>query len=394
FYWRCELLAPIILLLAPVVALDVWSRRREIENLYRRRDEESPAFGDLTIENLRAHGRDPRYRKSTYSSAFGHLLVIVIIPYLLTLRGGCIRPYRVPLGSGKPTVAVMKVIQKKKKKKRKKYILSENSPIIYPIPDLDESELVEEVQEATKLTYVADTTAAHGAMGTGGGNQAGWAVGFGDGEIRFIRLEYNGKEWDDGMEASEGADANFLASFKKLSGLRGDQVARTGESHPIGHLRQYPKGQAPPFVYMTGEDRISLSRSDVQTLREYIKDGGMIFGDAGGPRWDSQFRGMANSLLPGCPLRPIADDDPIFQIPFTFPNGPPPLWFHGGTQTMGVKYRGRWAVFYFPGDMNDAWKTGHSGLDPVLAEAATHLGVNVVYYATTHYLELTRKYRK
>ena len=85
-------------------------------------------------------------------------------------------------------------------------------------------------------------------------------------------------------------------------------------------------------------------------------------------------------------MRPISDDDPIFQIPFTFPNGPPPLWFHGGKQTMGVKYKGRWAVFYFPGDLNDAWKTGHSGIDPTLAEAAVHLGVNIVYYATTRYL--------
>jgi hypothetical protein len=61
---------------------------------------------------------------------------------------------------------------------------------------------------------------------------------------------------------------------------------------------------------------------------------------------------------------------------------------------MGIKYRNRWAVFYFPGDMNDAWKTGHSGIDPVLAEAAVQLGVNVVYYAVTRYLENTREYRK
>ena len=61
---------------------------------------------------------------------------------------------------------------------------------------------------------------------------------------------------------------------------------------------------------------------------------------------------------------------------------------------MGVKYKGRWAVCYFSVELNDDWKTGHSGIDPVLAEAAMHLGVNVVYYATTRYLEATRKYRK
>jgi hypothetical protein len=394
FYWRTLWLAPAACFVVLTMVLHTLSWRRSTVNWYYRRKENSPTVGDRVVENVRTHGSDPRFRKSAYGSAVLHLLVIVVIPYLLTLRG-CIRPVRAPLGSGKPTVAMMKVIQpKKKQKKRKKYILSQDSPIIFEAPDLDESELVTDVEQATQLTYVADTSAVHGPMGTGGGNQAGWADGFGDGEIRFIRLEYNGSEWDDGMEPEEGADANFLAEFKRLSGLRGDQVSRYGESHPISHLRKYPKGQAPQFVYMTGSGRIHLSQSDLQTLRDYIREGGMIFGDAGDRHFDGPFRGFANSLFPGNPLRPIADDDPIFQIPFTFPNGPPPLWFHGGKQTMGIKYRGRWVVFYFPGDLNDAWKTGHSGLDPVLAEAAVHVGVNVVYYAVTHYLEETRKYRK
>ena len=144
--------------------------------------------------------------------------------------------------------------------------------------------------------------------------------GFGDGEIRFIRLEYNGPDWDDGMDASEGADANFLAAFKRLSGLSSNQVARNGESHPISHLTKYPKGQAPPFVYMTGSRHIRLSAAERKTLREYIKGGGMIFADAGSSHWDREFRSQANSLLPGHRLTYIADDDPIFQIPFGFPN--------------------------------------------------------------------------
>jgi len=61
---------------------------------------------------------------------------------------------------------------------------------------------------------------------------------------------------------------------------------------------------------------------------------------------------------------------------------------------MGMKHKGRWIIFYHPGDLNDAWKTGHSGLRPELAKAAYQLGVNLIYYAFTHYLEETRKYRK
>ena len=65
---------------------------------------------------------------------------------------------------------------------------------------------------------------------------------------------------------------------------------------------------------------------------------------------------------------------------------------------MGVKAkvngRERWVVFYHPGDINDAWKTGNSGLDPDTADGAFRMGVNIIYYAFTHYLEDTRKYRK
>jgi len=392
FAWRCTWLAPAVFLLLIIVVLHVLSWRRAALNAYSGTHDEEPAGGDRVVENVRTHGRDPAFRKSVYGSVIAHLLVIVIIPFLLTLRTGCIRPYRVPLGSGKPAVAMMKVVKPKKKKKRKKYILSKDSPIIFDVPDLDDSKLVEEIEEATQLTYVADTNAAHGAMGTGGGNKPGWADGFADGEVRFIRLEYDGPDWDDGMEPSEAADINFLAEFKRLAG--GINTARHGESHPISHLRQYPKGEAPPFVYMTGSGKIHLNRSDIEVLREYCRGGGMLFADAGSGTWDRNFRQLVQAVFPGKPLIPIADDDPIFQIPFTFPNGPPPLWFHGGKQTMGVKYKGRWAVFYFPGDLNDAWKTGNSGIDPVLAEAAYHLGTNVVYYSFTRYLEETRKYRK
>jgi hypothetical protein len=51
-------------------------------------------------------------------------------------------------------------------------------------------------------------------------------------------------------------------------------------------------------------------------------------------------------------------------------------------------------VFYHPGDVNDAWKTGHSGMDPEIADRAFQMGINVMYYSITKYLQLTKKYRK
>ncbi len=213
-----------------------------------------------------------------------------------------------------------------------------------------------------------------------------------EGEVRFIRLEYDGKGWDDGMGATK-ADVNFLKEFGKLSGPL-VKVAGKSESHPISHLRLYPKGQAPPFVYMTGKEKIGVSEEDLKILREHLQGGGLLFADCGSPQWDKSFRAFAKTLFPENALRVVPNDDPIFRIPFTFRDGAPPLWHHGGKKAMGVKLKGRWCVFYFPGDLNDAWKTGHSGIDPELAQSAYHLGMNIVYYSFTHYLRETRKYRK
>jgi hypothetical protein len=193
------------------------------------------------------------------------------------------------------------------------------------------------------------------------------------------------------MDPSQGADQNFLAEFQRLTGFN---VAKEGEAHRMRLLKKYPKGYAPPFVYLTGSGRISASGSDMEALREYLLDGGMLFADAGSQGFDSSFRSFIRQVMPAYPLLNIADDDPLFLMPYTFPHGAPPLWHHGGKRALGIKYKNRWIVFYHPGDVNDAWKHGHSGIGRTKAEGAFNMGVNIVYYAFSNYLEETRKYRR
>jgi hypothetical protein len=389
FYWRCELLWPAAVVLVAVVVLYIYSWRRQVIEIYQP-PPAAPPFGDEVVENLRTHGRDPRYRRSLLQSFGYHIALLIILPLLLQL-GGCIEPYRVPKGSGNPVVALVKIVKPKPKEKKKKFLVNPNSPISFYIPQLDDSDVQQKVDELTQLTYVADPSRVMGKMGAGGGKTGGWPDGMDKAVVRFIRLEYKGAGWDDGMDPVSRADVNFLTAFRRMTGFK---VAATGESHPISALRKYPKGFAPPFVYMTGEGGINVPDSDVKILREYLLDGGMLFADCGSPQWNGAFRSFIARVLPGNPLLTIADDDPIFQVPFRFPNGAPPLWHHGGRRALGVKYKNRWVVFYHPGDINDAWKTGHSGLDPRMADGAIEMGVNIVYYSFTHYLELTRKYRK
>ena len=340
-------------------------------------------------ENLRTHGRDPRYRMSAIGSWWTHLFVIIVLPWLL--MQGCIDVPKQPKGNASQEITKIVTVVKPTVK-LVDLILSSDFPIQLILPKLDSSDLPREVDLESRVAYVTDPAKVHGALGTGDGSQAGYWDGYPDGQTRFIRLEYRGGSWDDGMDTASSADINFLKKFHEVSG--GIKTASRGESHPMHRLKKYPAGFAPPFVYMTGSGSISETRKDRKALKEYLESGGMLFADAGSPHWHGAFRSFIGRLFPGRKLAVIADDDPIFRIPFTFPNGAPPFWHHGGNRALGIKIGGRWAVFYHPGDMNDAWKTGHSGLDPELADAAFRLGVNVVYYATVHYQDATREARK
>jgi len=157
-----------------------------------------------------------------------HILVILVIPWLLTLRG-CVEPYRVPKGSGTPEVSVAKIVKVVKKQKKKKHLLvNAQSAISFYVPDLDDSKILRQVDDDTQETYRADPnrilstlgSARAGKMGAGGGNEGGWPDGMDNAVVRFIRMEYNGAGWDDGMDAVSRADLNFLDAFHQLTGFK------------------------------------------------------------------------------------------------------------------------------------------------------------------------------
>ena len=396
FYLRWTYLWPVLLIGGFVFFLHMLAWRSSTRLLFGARREEDgekeklePALGDRFFESLRTHGNDPRFRKSLYQSGTAHLLVIVIIPLLLQM-GGCVEPYRVPQGSGDPVVALVQVVQPERVEKQR-LVLNPESSIYFHIPDFDESEVMQEVREMTELTYQADVAATTGRMGRGGGTEGGWPDGMEDGLVRFIRLEYNGPGWDNAMGPGEDSDTNFLREFHRITGF---PVRERPESHAIRLLERYDRGFAPPFVFMTGHGGINIPQRDVQILRSYLEGGGMLFASAGSPQWDRNFRSFLRAVFPGEPLRTIAHDDPIFQMPYTFPHGAPPLWHHGGYQAMGIRRGGRWVVFYHPGDIQDAWRTGYSGLSPEVARRAFEMGVNIIHYAFTNYLEETRGARR
>lgn len=351
-----------------------------------------PMPGDRVLEDIRTHGRDPRARRSLYGSLMTHLFVLILIPWLLQQRG-CVEGYRVPKGSGNPVIAMVKIV-KPKKKKKKTLTLRPNSAILFEIPDLDDTEVDRQMEEQTQNRYAANPNANAGKFGGGGGNEGGWPNGMDDARIRFIRLEHGGAGWDDGMHQT-AADVNFLRGFAQMTNHQ-FKVAKAGESHSIALLAKYPEAQFPPFVFLTGNRGMGrTSSTDHKILREYCLGGGMLIADAGSAEFDRSFRVFIRQVFPDKQLLDIADDDVLYQLPYTFPDGAPAFWHHGGRRAMGLKHEGRWIVFYHPGDMNDAWKSpGYSDVTPEMRDAALQLGVNLVRYSFESWNDAVGKLKK
>ena len=353
----------------------------------------TPLPGDYILEDLRTHGKDPRQRRSLYYSIFTHLTVIVFLPFLLHM-GGCVEAYKVPKGPGGNPVVTIVAKVKPKKVKKKKLALRMDSAIILDIPDLDDTEVDKILDEQTQERYVANADAGKTGKKTGkkGG---GWPEGSENYKFRFIRLNHGGKGWDDGMGKS-GADTNFMRFFAKVTGFK--KIAKKGESHSIALLKKYPKDGFPPFVYMTGNDTMGrVSSRDAKILRDYCLNGGMLIADAGSLSFHRSFVNfITRQVFPDKQLIDISDDDVLYQLPFGFPNGAPAFWHHGGRRALGIKHKGRWIVFYHPGDMNDAWKSypQYTKASKEMRTAALELGVNLVYYAFNQWDDAVAKAKK
>jgi hypothetical protein len=335
------------------------------------------AWCDRTLADIRSGGEDPRYRSSTRWSGFLHVFCIVILPVLL--RGcGWEAPYHIPPGSGQEAVQ-MQIKSVKKKVEQQKLILSMNTDILFYRPDPDESDILRETEIETENQYEAQ--GVEGKLGQGGGTRGGWPNAM-PGRVRFLRLEYAGGDWDQDM--GTGADYNMLIKFREMTSYA---IARNTEHIKIHRLKFFPEGRAPPFVFITGKGGVNMSSAEMKVLRNYcLREGGMIFADNGGGSFNGAFRGAMRRVFPDKNWITISNDDPIFRYPYVFPNGAPPLWHHSGRKAVGLRHEGRWICFYHQGDINDAWKSNHSGIDEGLANQAYKMGINVMYYAFTRYL--------
>jgi len=312
-----------------------------------------------------------RSRKLNQSAAAfsSYSLAFALAIFLFSRIQGCQELYEMPAGGGKAQTQTVQKVQIQKVI-RKKFVINPFSLIKFNPPPIDEIKL--NLAQATEHLY---------KVGYGDGEGAGFGAGTSRGKVRFIRLEYQGGDWD--QDFGVGADLNMLIQYNVLTSQK---VADQTESRPIAALRNFPLGKSPPMMYLTGQRSISLSDSEIKILREYLVDKhGMIFGDNGGSNhFHNQFFSAMRQVLPELEPVRIPLDDVIHRVPFALPFLPY-VAPHGGRDAWGWKLDGRWVVYYHPGDIGDAWADGHSNVPREVYESCYQLGTNVIFYAHAEY---------
>lgn len=363
---------------------DVWSQRFQwlgtgvvfftglawvvwwVERHSRKSDTHGRIWNPLDLSAWYYASRSPKLRQSfttllTYAICF--LLCFLVVSHF---RGCSI--YESPAGGGK--VAQLTQVVKIQKVERRKYVINPYSSVIFNPPPINEVKL--KLLEVTEHLY---------QIGSGQGDAAGFSKGTRRGKVRFIRLKYNGGDWDQDM--ARGSDLNLLTEY----GVRtGHPVSDRPDPMEIQRLASFPARKSPPLVYMTGQRGISVSTREMKILRKYLlEQHGMLFGDNGGsPGWGDQFIGMMRKLLPR--IEPIAVylDHPIHRAPYALPKLPY-VARHGRTDALGWVVDGRLVAYYHPGDIGDAWADGHSGVPREIWESCYQLGVNAIFYAHVEY---------
>lgn len=236
---------------------------------------------------------------------------------------------------------------------------------------------------ATDLKKRPTMTAHMYVVGDGDGEAIGYGGNSSSGKARFIRLQYEGGDWD--QDAAGFGDLNLLVQFQVRTGIK---VAEQPEVFAISRLANFKLGVAPPLVYLTGSQRIDLTKDEVKVLRDYLVDNhGMLLIDNGGSKqFHDEAFAMMKRIVPVVEPIKIPLDDPLHEGLTSMPIVAP----HGGRDPYGWKVDGRWIAYYHPGDIGDAWSDDHAGVGQKIADDAYHFGVSIMLHAQTEYAKWSR----
>ncbi len=139
-----------------------------------------------------------------------------------------------------------------------------------------------------------------------------------------------------------------------------------------------------PFLHLTGHGNIVLSEEERLNLRLYLEAGGFIHIDDN-YGMDPYIRREIEALFENRELQLLSKDHPIFQAPFSFPEGLPKIHEHDAKapEAWAIFIEGRLALLYtHEADLGDGWEDQEVHNDPEeLRLKALQMGANIIHHA-------------
>lgn len=138
-----------------------------------------------------------------------------------------------------------------------------------------------------------------------------------------------------------------------------------------------------PFVHMTGHGNVHFGPEEIVNLRNWLLSGGFLHVDDN-YGMDPYIRRELKKLFPENPLTELPRSHPIFQKPFSFPNGLPKIHEHDNKppQAFGIFVDGRMVVLYtYESDLGNGWEDASvHGDSEATRMQALRMGVNILSY--------------
>lgn len=187
----------------------------------------------------------------------------------------------------------------------------------------------------------------------------------------------NGSDWDNHHDDVKNL-TKLISGLdrwpKLLTWQQVDSAAAT-----VADLRQAP------VLFISAQYAYEFTNSEIAKLKEYVNQGGTIFVESccRGDEFDASFRTAVERMYPDgeAELKELPPEHEIFRSEFRLDPDTVELW--------GVDLGCRTAIIYSPRDLSCLWdkwrKRVPEGRPPQLStmiNKATHVGVNVVAYAT------------
>jgi hypothetical protein len=204
--------------------------------------------------------------------------------------------------------------------------------------------------------------------------------------LQISKIRYTG-DWD----AAPQALRNLLLALNRAAGMAASTKVHDLTLVDPGLFRV-------PITYMHGRNEFALGRAEQDKLRDYLKQGGVLFADAccGLPAFDRSFRRLMEQVFPDNPLKRIPPDHEMFSGKLGYdlktvkrrepdvdnPNAAMGVSVRNVEPFLeGIEIDGRYVVVYSKYDISCALERQASvACTGYIHEDAVRIGVNVILY--------------